>query len=163
MKEIKKSTKLKDQHKLSIKEYREKYSVTSGLSEGTIQKAILRYLTILEKNGDIYFIRNNSFEGKIIRKDGSFGYIKNNKLGTPDIICGLKVLDFGIMVGIELKSEKGTQSDNQIKAQSKIEKVKGYYFIARSIDDVKNSFELIKKDVKEKSERLSGGYISKWF
>ena len=98
--------------------------------ESDIQKPIIDYLQILENRGEIYFNRNNSFAGKITRKNGSKGYIKNNKPGTPDIIFCYK----GKYIGFETKTETGKQSDLQKEAEAKIKRAGGLYFIVRSVN-----------------------------
>lgn len=102
--------------------------------ESDIQKPIIDYLEILENQGKIYFNRNNSFAGEITRKNGSKGYIKNNKPGTPDIIFCYK----GKYIGFETKTESGKQSDLQKIAETKIKKAGGLYFIVRGVSDIIN-------------------------
>jgi len=98
--------------------------------EKDVAAGILKYLQMLENNRDAYIFRNNSYRGKILRKDGSTGYLRNNKKGTPDIICLYK----GKYLGIETKSSIGKQSAEQIEAQKRIERAGGYYWIIRDID-----------------------------
>lgn len=102
------------------------------VSEKEIQKAIIQYLQILENKGKCYFIRANSFAGAIKRKNGSTGWIKNNKVGCPDIVCCAN----GRFIGLEVKNEKGKMSANQEEAKALIEKVGGSYYVVRSINDV---------------------------
>ncbi len=102
--------------------------------ESDIQKPIIDYLQILENRGEIYFVRNNSFAGEIKRKNGSKGYIKNNKPGTPDIIFCYK----GKYIGFETKTETGKQSDLQKQAESKIKRAGGLYFIVKSVNQAIN-------------------------
>jgi len=99
------------------------------MSEIQLQKAILDYLAY-QKN--IYFIRSNSFAGKIQRKNGSIGWIKNNKKGCPDII----VCRDGKFIGLEVKTDKGRMSDSQKQAQDDIIKSGGWYYIVKSLEDV---------------------------
>lgn len=65
-------------------------------SESEIKKCIANYLQILENQSKLYFVRNNSFEGKIIRNNKTEGYIKNNKKGTPDFLLCIKSKFVGI-------------------------------------------------------------------
>lgn len=99
------------------------------LSEKQIQNQIIEYL---QYRKDIYFIRNNSIAGKIIRPNGSQGWIKNNKKGSPDIIICFK----GKWIGCEIKCEKGKQSPEQKQAELEIKRAGGRYFLIRSLDDI---------------------------
>lgn len=105
--------------------------------EKQIQKEIINYLQILENRGQLYFVRNNSFEGKFKRRNGSEGYIKNNKKGTPDIL----VCYSGIFIGFEVKTKTGKQSPYQKIAEQRIKNASGKYFIVRSVSDVVNTLE----------------------
>lgn len=101
-------------------------------SESQIKKSITDYLNLQENLGRCYFIRNNSVSGKLIRPDGSIGWIKNNKPGAPDII----ILIAGKFVGVEIKSSVGKQSPEQKQAQEFIERLGGIYVLARGIEDI---------------------------
>lgn len=106
-------------------------------------------LSLLEQQGLCYFFRNNSFSGRIQRYDGSQGFIKNNKKGTPDVVACFPndywIGDFGEdinahvpwgqFVGFELKIPSGRQSPEQKKAQEAIEKAGGKYFIIRTSEE----------------------------
>ena len=103
------------------------------MRESAIQASILHYLTILEKQGRLSFIRNNSFSGSIQRRNGSQGYIKNAKRGAPDIIV---FLPNGYYVLLEVKSDTGKQSQEQKDYQTLLQKLGGMYHIVRSLDEV---------------------------
>jgi hypothetical protein len=116
------------------------------ISEKDIQKSVIDYLNILENQGKIYFIRTNSFAGYIKRRNGTYGWIQNNKSGCPDIIvCGHS----GKFIGLEIKVFSGKQSDYQKLAEADIRKAGGEYYIVRSVEDVKMIIPCTKK-VKEK-------------
>jgi len=102
------------------------------VKESDIQKECLHLLQILENQGQIYFIRCNVFSGKIKRANGTDGFIRQAKAGTPDIIICCE----GKFIGFEIKTESGKQSDLQKAAQLKIEKAGGKYFIIRSVRDL---------------------------
>lgn len=107
--------------------------------EKKIQKAILDYLQLYVNRGDAYTIRTAS--GSIKTEKGR--YFKTGKPGCPDITVCYK----GLFIGFEVKTQNGIQSKNQKLAQSEIEKAKGYYFVVRSIDDVKNSLETVNETI----------------
>ena len=100
--------------------------------ETGIQTAILNYLSYYENQGKLYCFRSNSFGGFIQRSNGTRGYIKNNKRGLPDIVCCIS----GRFLALEIKTDKGKQSEFQKAAQTAIEKSGGLYSIVRSVDDV---------------------------
>jgi len=95
------------------------------MKESEIQKSILEYLGYQKK---IYFFRAGS--GAIRTEQG--GYFKTGKKGCPDII----VCKSGKFIGLEVKTEKGRQSENQKQAEQEIIKAGGEYYIVKSIDDV---------------------------
>jgi len=102
--------------------------------ESDIQKECLQMLQILENQGKIYFLRCNVYKGKIKRKDGSEGFMRTGKAGAPDIIFSLAPT--GKFIGFETKTKNGVQTDDQKKAQKKIERTGGKYFIIRSVRDM---------------------------
>jgi len=107
------------------------------VTEASVKKAIMAYLTIMEKMGECYVVRNNSVCGKLTRPDGSVGWIKNNKPGAPDIIACIG----GQFVGIEIKGSSGKQSEEQRETEILISTLGGKYVLARSIDDVTELFK----------------------
>lgn len=109
------------------------------MREHEIQKACIDYLELIK----IPFIRNNTFAGKIIRRDGSTGYIKNNSFeGAPDILV---FVDNGITLHIEIKSETGRQSKAQKYYQSIIERLGHFYFIIRSVNELQSTIKKFSK------------------
>ena len=95
------------------------------MKENEIQKAILEYLNYI---GKIYFFRAGS--GAIRTENGN--YFKSGKVGCPDIVVCYK----GKFIGLEVKTEKGKQSDYQKVAEQEIKRAGGKYFMVRSINDV---------------------------
>lgn len=106
--------------------------------EKHIQQTIITYLQYLENQGKVYFFRNNSFAGFTERRNGTKGYIKNNKPGMPDIIVCYK----GKWIGLEIKNEKGKQSDFQKEAEIQIKKAGGEYYIVRSVEEVESLIKI---------------------
>lgn len=102
--------------------------------ENSLYSYIEGRLIPLERVGKIYYFRNNSFSGKIKRYDGSQGFIKNNKKGTPDIIICYK----GHFIGIELKTMTGRQSPDQKLAEQDIISAGGKYFIIKTPEEFEN-------------------------
>lgn len=103
--------------------------------ESGIQKAILDYLLIREKQGKLTYWRSNNIPPSSFNNGKKF-YYKTSihaKGGIPDII----VVKDGLFIGLEVK-DKSKQSDSQIKFETNIKKNGGQYYIVRSIDDVIN-------------------------
>lgn len=118
--------------------------------ENSLASYIEGRLLPLERAGEVYFFRNNSFSGRIQRYDGSTGFIKNSKRGTPDIVAcfrrrivenerevfpgaGMAEINYyGIFVGLELKTMTGRQSPEQKLAQAAIESAGGQYHVVRT-------------------------------
>jgi hypothetical protein len=96
--------------------------------EGQIQNAICDYLSLKGH----FFWRNNSIGvydpvGKRFRSTPK--YAMN---GVPDII----LIKDGFFVGLEVKTPKGRQSDNQKDFEKKCKEAGAEYYLVRSIDDV---------------------------
>ena len=88
--------------------------------EGKLKTKITAYL----KQSGIYYFRKNQVAG--------------DKKGIPDIIA---IDSKGIFVGIEVKVGSNIQSEAQKAQQRGIEKTKGIYLLAYSLQDVKDYFE----------------------
>jgi hypothetical protein len=102
------------------------------MKEIDIQKQILDYLALKR----VFHYRQNS-GGLGGEHKGKKWFVRFGALGAPDIICVIK----GQYVGIEIKNEKGKQSDHQRVFQQKLEKAGGFYLLARSLEDVINLIE----------------------
>lgn len=103
--------------------------------EHKLQKAIIDFLKDKEAlDKDIYYIRNNSFVGRVVSNKGKTGWMQTGKKGSPDIILCHK----GCWIGIEVKSEKGKQNKHQIQAEQAIRSAGGQYFVIRSIEEFRN-------------------------
>ena len=104
------------------------------IKESDIQKSVIEWLSW---HKDIYFTRNNSFAGSFTRRDGSKGWIKNCKAGSPDIIVCYK----GKYIGLEIKCIGGKQSELQKQAECDIIRSGGRYYIIRDLKDIEKLFK----------------------
>ncbi len=104
------------------------------MKESKIQRGILDYLELFSRNNDLYFFRAGS--GAMRTEAGR--YFKTGRPGCPDIVCCHK----GQFIGLEVKTEKGRQSQSQIKTEAQIKCSGGQYYIVRSIADVKRVLPL---------------------
>jgi hypothetical protein len=111
------------------------------MKERDLQKAIIHYLQLLENQGKLYFIRNNTFQGQLKRRDGSFGYMRQGKKGCADLIvfftdpfhmdnCKQRT------IFIELKSDTGDLSKEQHEFAVKIQKLGYEYRVIRSVEEL---------------------------
>lgn len=65
--------------------------------------------------------------------------------GTPDIIVCYDVCGIGVFIGLEVKSEHGRQSRDQVDFEEKLHhRAKGLYFIVKSIPDVERALGIAK-------------------
>jgi hypothetical protein len=96
--------------------------------EKDVQSAILDYLAIKH----YFFWRSNNTPIFDSKRQIFRGMPKYALHGTPDII----VIHNGKFIGLECKSDKGKQSESQIKFQKGCIDAGGTYAVVRSIDDV---------------------------
>lgn len=113
-----------------------KTKLPTKTKESSIQTAIEKYLQLLENTGRIVYVKNNS--GAFMSPRGHF--FRFGKAGSPDFFVFAKN---GSCFHLEVKNEKGKQSDLQKEYQARIEKLNHKYFVVRDITDV----ETILKDV----------------
>lgn len=97
------------------------------MSEHDTQAAILDYLAYRR----IFHWRNNTGAMRS-EYNGKARFFRFGAVGSPDIFA----LKAGTCYGIEVKGEKGKQSDAQKEFQVRFEAAGGVYVLARSIDDV---------------------------
>lgn len=102
------------------------------MSESTLQRAVMDYLTMIEARCKLYWFRSAS--GAVQTASGRF--FKTGKPGVPDI----SVIFNGQFIGLEIKTATGRQSSAQKEAQAEIERSGGKYYIVRSLQDVKAIF-----------------------
>lgn len=100
------------------------------MKETPIQRSILDYLTW---KGYLCW-RSQSIPVPIRRGKAIVGLRRADPhtVGFPDI----SIIRNGSYIGIEVKTEKGKQSEEQKGWQEKITKAGGLYILARSVDDV---------------------------
>lgn len=101
------------------------------MSESDNLRAICEYLAIREKQGKLIYWRANNVP--VFDKDRWRAMPKGSKLGVPDV----NVVKDGFYIGLEVKTNKGKQSDNQKKFQELLEENGAEYHIVISIDDLK--------------------------
>ncbi len=90
-------------------------------------------LTMLQNQGKLLFQRNNSFSGRIMRSNGTSGWINNANKGAPDYYVFLKN---GATLHLELKSTTGRVRPEQKVWESNCKKLKHNYWLVRDIDQL---------------------------
>jgi hypothetical protein len=115
------------------------------MKESQIQRAIVQYLQLLENQGKLYFIRNNTYAGYLSHSphvSRSWHYTKQGKKGCADLI----IFRPQEVIFCEVKSETGRQSPEQKDFAEKITALGYHYVLVRSVGEVE---ELLKSDKKE--------------
>jgi hypothetical protein len=71
-----------------------------------------------------------------LRLKGWFVFHNLAGLGVHPGISDFTAIRYGQVIFIEIKTDKGIQSDNQKKFQEQVKSHGGLYYIVRSIDDL---------------------------
>jgi hypothetical protein len=105
------------------------------MKESQLVTAITQYLSILENQNKLLFIRNNSGAMKTERG----GFYKFGRTGSPDFFIFLR--DYsntnnGRCLHLEIKTDKGKLSYGQLEYQARILMLGHRYEVARSLDEV---------------------------
>ena len=107
------------------------------MSESQTVTGILRYLTLLENQGKLIVMRNNTgaFIGEYIDKQGRkrTRLVRFGKRGSPDVLVWLP----GRSIFLEVKSRTGQQTKAQQEFQKQAESIGVEYYVVRSIDKVR--------------------------
>lgn len=97
-------------------------------SEAQIQKAVLDWLQLQ----GIFVFRTNNIGVPLANGKFRPSPVK----GVPDII----VIQDGLFIGLEVKAQKGKQSEHQKWFEMNVKKAGGQYHIVRSIEDCQKIF-----------------------
>lgn len=97
------------------------------MKESDIQRQITDWLTLHR----YFWYRQNSGAMAGSHK-GKRWFVRFAKPGAPDIVCVIN----GIYVGIEVKNERGEQSQAQVDFEHELRRAGGIYVLARSLNDV---------------------------
>ena len=99
------------------------------MRESLIQNAIEVYLQYLENQHKLLYIKQNS--GALPTARG--GFIRFGKRGAADFMV---LIQGGKTLNLEVKNEKGRQTDSQLTYELKLKKLGHKYYIVRSLDEV---------------------------
>lgn len=99
------------------------------MKEREIQKSIIDYLKLKR----YCFWRQNSGAMPTSNDGYCTRFISFGTPGAPDIF----LVKGGKIYGLEVKTPKGKQNDNQIAFQDRFEEAGGIYKVVRSLDDVR--------------------------
>lgn len=105
----------------------------SKATEQQIQRCVLDWLEAVHKEKGIYYFR--SAAGMVKMESGRM--FRTGRPGTPDI----SVVWQGHFIGLEIKTDKGRQSEVQKIAEKEIINAGGHYYIIRRIEDVWEIFK----------------------
>ena len=95
-----------------------------NVSESQLQKQVLAHLTQLVPHA--FFWRSNTGAAKT-----ASGFVRFGLPGQSDVMGCAN----GLMIAIELKTERGRQSAEQKAFQHRIEAAGGRYVLARTLDE----------------------------
>ncbi len=110
----------------------------SELTEAALKKTVAEYLSLLQKQGMIYYDRLQS--GHLMPSCGGKKRMINLcRNGTSDFL----VLNGSKIIFLELKSGTGRQRPEQKLFQQQVESKGALYFIVRDLEDVKKAIEQI--------------------
>lgn len=98
------------------------------ISEANTQNAIIDYLEAKR----LVYLRFNPLKPIIRRKQITFAPLKPSQKGAPDLIV---FLPGGTTVFLEIKSERGKQSDEQLLWEKKAKEAGYAYHVVRSVDE----------------------------
>ncbi len=122
--------------------------------EGAVKRQICEYLACRQ---DVFFWMQESvgtFDprlGIFLKKNSKF-----QKNGIPDIILLFKVSTLPpIFVGFEVKYGRNGQSDSQIEFEKDLKSFGGFYFVVRSVDQVKWALKRTEEIIRSKIPRTS--------
>lgn len=95
-----------------------------AIKESDLVKMCLDYLRMRK----IFCYRNNTGGMKTERG----GFIRFGAVGSPDIVMVIN----GKYIALEIKTEKGQQSEGQKQFQQELEKAGGIYLLVRSLEQL---------------------------
>jgi hypothetical protein len=104
--------------------------------EHDLQKAVAQYLAVALRPPTFWSSLDHG-AGKMARASAGLRKARGVKAGLPDVLIMSPVDDTGVLVlGIELKSEKGSLSDEQRTVQAAFRACEANYKVCRSIEEV---------------------------
>ena len=99
-------------------------------NEGSLKSAVEGYLTILQNQGKLIFLRLNA--GGIVIEGEKRRYFQGAKPGTAD----LEVIMGGKTIFLELKNKKGELSLAQKAFRDAVRAQGAEFYIVKSLDDL---------------------------
>lgn len=103
------------------------------IKEKDIQRQITDYLTLKG-----YFWWRNNSGAFITERAGKKGFYKFGQTGSPDLFVVKLRVDCGQIYGIEVKAEKGKQSEAQLEWATEFQLNGGIYLLVHSVEEIKN-------------------------
>jgi hypothetical protein len=112
--------------------------ITPKVSESDIQKTVCEFLELL----GIFFWRQNTAPAFDWKTNQFRRMAKYTRRGIPDIIA---IID-GKFVGFEIKSKTGKLSEDQKSFCLSCELAGGYYFVIKSLEDIKEALKICREN-----------------
>ena len=69
-----------------------------------------------------------------------------NPEGTPDLICGFPIGGLCVMLGIEVKTKIGKESEEQKEFGINLERIGGFYSVINSLEQAKEFIEYVTRE-----------------
>lgn len=114
-------------------------------TEKQIENTILAYLNYQQ---NIVAMKINTL-GVYDQRGGFYRRLSKYVLpGTPDIIACVSVETIPVFVGLEVKSKTGRQSDAQKHMERLLERIGGFYFVVRSLQDTRAALAKVHELIK---------------
>lgn len=111
------------------------------MKESEVKKSVADYLQYQRNLGELIYFRLNA--GSFIVTDGQY---RRRIQGAPKGTADYLVVKDGQVIFLEIKSEKGKLSPEQIEFSKEVQKQKAIYFIVRSLEDL--TYALYKEDLR---------------
>lgn len=105
------------------------------MKESDIQAAIITYLQLLENKGKLWFTRLNNIPPVNKNVNGQVTGFRRLPRGVKKGIPDIEVIMDGKLIGLEVKTPKGRQSEEQKNVEENFKKHNCEYHVVRSLED----------------------------
>lgn len=110
--------------------------MTLHLKEADLKLQVEQYLQFKQNKGELFYLRLNSGQTIITNDEGIRRRISGCPPGTADFLVLLGVPIWCWMMFLELKSEKGKQTDEQKEFEATVKKFGAEYRVIRSLEEL---------------------------
>jgi len=117
-----------------------------GREETIVSDAIRAYLTT--KGCIVYRMQSGRFRG-------AGGWITMNPEGTPDLVCGFPIGGLCVMIGVEIKTKIGKESEEQKEFGRKLEGIGGFYAVLNSEEQAKRFIAYVTRETMSRLQKFN--------